>query len=193
MKSFALTLLLACVLFTPAAAQEPATDESEAPTALNYTMQTIEGEDKALGDYAGQVVVMVNVASRCGLTPQYEKLQSLHENYSEQGLAILGFPCNQFAGQEPGTNEEIAAFCRDNYDVGFDMFSKVDVNGDDSCDLYQHLRSLDIEPAGTGDIKWNFEKFVLDRDGNVIARFGPRTDPMSDEFVAAIEKALGSE
>ncbi|MGI9515841.1 MAG: glutathione peroxidase [Pirellulaceae bacterium] len=193
MKSLALSLLITGVLSATVIAQESATDEAAAPTALNFTMQTIEGEDKVLGDYLGQVVVVVNVASRCGLTPQYEKLQSLHEKYSEQGLAILGFPCNQFAEQEPGSNEEIATFCRDNYNVGFDMFSKIDVNGDDSCELYQHLRSLEIEPAGTGDIKWNFEKFVLDREGNVIARFGPRTDPMSDEFVAAIEKALGSE
>ncbi len=193
MKSLALSLLIACVISTPAFAQDPAADQSHAPAALNFTMQSIDGEDKALSDYAGQVVVMVNVASRCGLTPQYEKLQSLHEKYSERGLAVLGFPCNQFAGQEPGTNEEIAAFCKDNYDVSFEMFSKINVNGDDSCELYQHLRSLEVEPAGTGDIKWNFEKFVLDREGNVIARFGPRTDPMSDEFVAAIEKALGGE
>ncbi len=174
-------------------AQESATQETETPAALNFTMNTIDGQKKSLSDYQGKVVVIVNVASKCGMTPQYAKLQELHDKYADKGLSILGFPCNQFGGQEPGTDEEIKSFCVSEYDVKFDMFSKVDVKGDDSCDLYKHLTSLELEPKSAGAVGWNFEKFLLDREGNVIGRFGTRTDPAGDDFVAAIEKALGSE
>ncbi len=170
-----------------AVAQETTT---ETPAALNFTMTNIDGQEKALADYHGKVILVVNVASRCGMTPQYTQLQTLHESYAEKGLAVLGFPCNQFGKQEPGTEEEIKTFCVENYDVSFDMFSKVDVNGDNSCDFYKHLQSLQTAPKEAGKISWNFEKFLIDRQGKVIARFGSRTKPDDETVVAAIEKAL---
>jgi len=188
------TLLVALTVFLAlpgtCQAQESTTQATETPAALNFTMKTIDGEDKSLADYQGKVVVVVNVASKCGMTPQYQTLQKLHEKYADKGLAILGFPCNQFGGQEPGSDEEIKTFCVGEYDVAFDMFSKIEVNGDGSCDLYKHLTSLDLQPKSSGKVGWNFEKFMIDREGNVIHRFGTRVDPMNDEFVAAIEKAL---
>ena len=161
-------------------------------TALSYDMKTLSGESVSLSKYQGKVVLMVNVASECGLTPQYEQLQALHQKYSEQGLAIVGFPCNQFGGQEPGTAEEIQQFCSKNYGVEFDMFAKVDVNGDGACDLYKYLTQLDTEPAGAGDIGWNFEKFLVGRDGNVLARYSPRTSPDAPEVIEAVEAALAA-
>lgn len=162
-----------------------------AAKALDFKMKSIDGADVALSDYAGKVVVFVNTASKCGLTPQYEHLQALHDKYADKGLAIIGIPCNQFGGQEPGTEAAIKTFCQKKYGVTFDMLGKVDVNGKEQCDLYRYLVSLDAKPKGKGDVSWNFEKFVLDRNGNVIARFGPRTKPDSDEFVKVIEGALG--
>jgi len=134
---------------------------------------------------------MVNVASKCGRTPQYKDLQALHEEYAERGLAILGFPCNQFGKQEPGTAEDIAAFCEENYGVTFDMFAKIDVNGDNAAPLYQYLTSDATGLEDTGKVKWNFEKFLLDREGNVIARFRSKVKPSSEPVVEAIEAALG--
>ena len=190
MKTAVFLIVFSFAFSTTVVGQESKTEQAEVPQALNFTMKTIDGKDKPLSEYQDKVVVVVNVASKCGLTPQYEKLQSLHEKYAEKGLAVLGFPCNQFGGQEPGSEEDIMTFCSDNYGVEFDMFSKVDVNGESACDFYKHLTSLDLEPKGAGKVSWNFEKFLVDRNGNVIARFGPRTDPVSDEFVAAVEKAL---
>ena len=189
--------ILACAILTfgmgnTLMAQE--TQTTKAPDALNFTMKSIEGKDVELADaYKDKVVIMVNVASKCGMTPQYADLQTLHDKYAEKGLAILGFPCNQFGGQEPGTELEIQQFCADNYGVEFDMFSKIEVKGDNRHDLYAHLTGLETQPKGAGDVRWNFEKFVLDRSGKVIARFGSRTKPTSDEFVAVIEKALNTE
>ena len=158
--------------------------------ALKFKMKSLSGEDVDLSKYQGKVVMMVNVASQCGLTPQYEQLQSLHEKYGDKGLSILGFPCNQFGQQEPGSSEEIQRFCSENYGVKFDMFAKVDVNNDSACDLYKYLTSLDTKPEGAGKIGWNFEKFLIDRSGKVIARFSPRTEPESREVISAIEAAL---
>ena len=166
---------------------------ADTPAALNFTMQTLEGEEVDLSSYAGKVVLFVNVASKCGLTPQYEVLQGLHEEYAEQGLAIVGVPCRQFGNQEFEDNAKIAEFCNQEYGVSFDMLARVDVNGDDQCGLYQHLTSLDLEPKGAGKVGWNFEKFLLDRSGTPIARFGSRVAPDSEEFVAAIEDALAAE
>ncbi len=160
------------------------------PAALDFTVKSIDGNDVSLADYQGKVLVVVNVASRCGMTPQYAGLQSLYEANADRGLAVLGFPCNQFGGQEPGTEEEIKTFCSDKYNVTFDMFSKVDVNGENAAGLYAFLTRLKTAPAEAGDITWNFEKFVIDRSGNVIGRFGPRTRPDDEQFVAVIEKAL---
>lgn len=167
-----------------------AADDAKPSEALKLTMTSLRGEDIPLKKFAGQVVLIVNVASECGLTPQYEQLQALHEKYSEKGLAVLGFPCNQFGKQEPGSAAEIQEFCSTQYGVKFPMFAKVDVNGENACDLYKHLTGLSTKPKGPGDISWNFEKFLLDREGNVIARFEPRTRPDSPEVVKAIESAL---
>ena len=164
--------------------------KSQIPAALNFKMKSLDDKEVNFADYLGNVVVFVNVASKCGMTPQYKQLQALHEKYGDQGLKIVGIPCNQFGGQEPGTADEIKSFCEKNYGVSFDMMAKVDVNGDEQCELYKYLNSLDIKPKGQGDIQWNFEKFVLDRKGNPIARFSPRTKPDADEFIQVIETAL---
>ena len=164
--------------------------DSKAPAALAFEMKTLEGKDKKLSDWYGDVVLVVNVASRCGLTPQYEQLQALHEKHAKQGLTILAFPCNQFGAQEPGTAEDIRAFCDANYGVEFPVFSKIDVNGSGRCALYKHLTSLDAKPKGKGDISWNFEKFLIGRDGKVIGRYHPRVKPNDKSIVRAIRGAL---
>lgn len=157
---------------------------------LSFTMKSLTGGDVDLGKYQGKVVMIVNVASKCGLTPQYKQLQALHEKYSEEGLAILGFPCNQFLRQEPGTADEIQEFCRVNYGVTFDMFDKIEVHGKGTCDLYKCLTSLDTKPVGPGKISWNFEKFIIGRNGEVVARFSPRTKPDDPEVLKVIEAEL---
>jgi glutathione peroxidase len=159
-------------------------------TVLRFKMRSLAGEEVDLAKYQGKVVMIVNVASKCGYTGQYEQLQKLHEKYASQGLAILGFPCNQFLGQEPGSAEEIQTFCRKNYGVTFDMFAKVEVNGENACELYKFLTSLDTKPKGAGKIGWNFEKFLIDRNGTVVARFGSGTKPDDPEIVATIEREL---
>jgi glutathione peroxidase len=162
-------------------------------SALRFKMKLLDGKDVDLATYQGKVVLVVNVASKCGYTPQYEQLQKLHGEYAEQGLAILAFPCNQFLGQEPGSAEEIRQFCRVNYGVEFDMFAKVDVKGSNACELYRLLTSLNTLPKGPGKISWNFEKFVLNRDGFVVARFGSATKPDASEIVSVIERELAAE
>jgi glutathione peroxidase len=157
---------------------------------LSFTMKSLNGKGVDLSQYQGKVVMIVNVASKCGLTPQYEQLQALHKKYSKDGLAILGFPCNQFLSQEPGTAEEIKEFCRVNYGVSFDIFSKIDVNGDGACELYKSLTVLDTTPVGPGKISWNFEKFIISRHGEVIARFSPKTKPDDNEVLKVIEEEL---
>jgi len=177
---------LSCVLPIDAAEKEQKT----VPPALNFKMKTLDGKEVDLGRYLGKVVMIVNVASKCGLTPQYKQLQDLHEKYSEKGLAILGFPCNQFGSQEPGTAEEIRQFCRANYGVTFDMFAKVNVNGEQSCDLYKYLTALDAKPKGKGKISWNFEKFIIGRNGEVVARFAPATKPDDPEMLNVVAAEL---
>ncbi len=159
-------------------------------TALtDFTARTLTGEEKALADYKGQVVLVVNTASKCGFTPQYKGLQELHQSYAEQGLQVVGFPCNQFGSQEPGDAEEIGAFCERNYGVTFQMMEKVDVNGSGAHPLYEWLKS---EKGGLlgGKIKWNFTKFLVGKDGQVIERYAPTTKP--EKIGADIEKALAS-
>lgn len=153
----------------------------------DFSATTLSGQDKSLADYEGQVTLIVNTASQCGFTPQYAGLEELHQKYDAQGLSVLGFPCNQFGGQEPGSDEEIGGFCQKNYGVSFQMFSKVDVNGDTAHPLYQWLRS---EKSGLlGDkIKWNFTKFLVGKDGQVIKRYGSTTKP--EKIAGDIEKAL---
>ena len=183
----AVALLIVVAGPTPSGAEE---SEESVPAALDFEVQALDGQDVALQSYLGDVVMIVNVASECGLTLQYEQLQALHEEYAEQGLAILAFPCNQFGEQEPGTASEIREFCSTNYGVTFDLFAKVDVNDEGSCDLYQHLTSLETKPKGPGKIGWNFEKFVIDRQGQVVGRFEPRTKPDAPEVIKVLEGAL---
>lgn len=185
-----IALLTFGVLMTNAVADEKQPNDDA--SALQFKMKSLDGKDVDLAKYKGKVVLMVNTASRCGLTPQYSGLQELHEKYAEKGLAVLGFPCNQFGKQEPGTATEISEFCTKNYGVTFDMFSKIEVNGGEACDLYKMLTSMDLKPAGSGKITWNFEKFLVGPDGKVLARFSPRTSPEDPELVSAIEKALES-
>ena len=162
----------------------------DVPAALNFKMKTLDGKEVDLSRYQGKVVMIVNVASKCGFTPQYEQLQALHEKYSGKGLAILGFPCNQFRAQEPGTAGEIKQFCRVRYGVTFDMFAKIEVNGDGACPLYKHLTALDAKPKGRGKISWNFEKFIIGRSGDVVARFAPPVKPDDPEVLKVIEAEL---
>ena len=163
----------------------------DSPKGLDFTIKTIDGKEVNLGKaYEGKVVLFVNVASRCGYTPQYEGLQELHKKFQKQGLVVVGVPCNQFGGQEPGSESEIKEFCQSNYGVEFAMLSKVDVKGDGQCDLYKYLTGLELEPKGKGPIGWNFEKILVDREGKPVARFGSGTKPMSKELVGAIESAL---
>lgn len=170
---------------------DAASAASNGATPLDVDMKTLGGEDVNLADkYGGKVVLLVNVASRCGLTPQYEALEALHERFADQGLAIVGVPCNQFNGQEPGTAEEIAEFCRTNYGIEFDMLAKVEVNGDGACELYKFLTSKDANPEFGGPISWNFEKFLFNRQGRLVARFAPRVTPDSPQVVHAIENEL---
>jgi len=173
-----------------AAPNERSTADAKTPAALAFEMATLDGKDKKLADYYGDVILVVNVASRCGLTPQYSQLQALHEKYAKRGLTILGFPCNQFGNQEPGSAEEIRSFCSAEYGVEFPMFAKVDVNGEKRCALYRHLTSLDTEPKGKGDVTWNFEKFLIDREGRVVGRYHPRVKPDDKALVRAIRTAL---
>ena len=164
--------------------------EKSAARVLGFTMKSLGGQDVDLDKYQGKVVMIVNVASKCGLTPQYKQLQALHDRYGKEGLAILGFPCNQFRQQEPGTADEIRQFCRVNYGVRFDMFAKVEVNGPAACDLYKCLTSLATQPVAPGKISWNFEKFLVGRNGQVVARFAPRTKPDDPEVLKVIEAEL---
>ncbi len=159
-------------------------------SALDFKMKSINGDEVDLGDYRGKVLLIVNVASKCGLTPQYEQLQAMYKKYEPQGFAVLAFPCNQFGQQEPGTPDEIKQFCKVNYGVTFPLFAKIEVNGDGAAPLYKYLTSLDVQPAGSGKISWNFEKFVIGRNGQVVARFAPRTKPDDPELVRVIEAEL---
>jgi glutathione peroxidase len=185
-----MSVLSACLILSGILAAKDNAGGDDTPTELSYSMKSLTGKKVDLQDYKGKVVLVVNVASKCGLTPQYAELQGLYEKYKDQGLVVLGFPCNQFGRQEPGTSEEIASFCAENYGVTFDMFQKVDVNGDEACDLYKHLTSLELKPKGSGKITWNFEKFLIGRDGKAVARFAPNTAPSDEELVAAIQAQL---
>jgi glutathione peroxidase len=167
----------------------------KAPTVLDHKVKNIAGKEVDLKEYKGKVLLVVNVASACGLTPQYEQLEALNKKYRDQGLAVLGFPCNQFGKQEPGTEVQIAEFCSKEYGVTFDMFSKINVNANEKegitpDPLYKDLTSLDTKPVGKGKISWNFEKFLIGRNGEVVARFSPRTSPDDAEVVKAIEAEL---
>jgi len=162
----------------------------QVPAALNFTMNSIDGKPVNLSKYQGKVVLMVNVASECGYTPQYEGLQELHRKYSGRGLSVLGFPSNDFGQQEPGANADIADFCKKNYGVEFDMFSKIVINGSGQSPLYKFLTSKEGNPKFSGPVGWNFEKFFIGKDGKVVARFASDVEPTSAEMIKAIEDAL---
>jgi glutathione peroxidase len=155
-------------------------------------IEGLQGGSADLAQYRGTTVLVVNVASKCGLTPQYSGLERLQESYAGRGFTVLGVPCNQFMGQEPGTAEEIAQFCSTSYGVTFPLTEKVDVNGPERHPLYQGLVGTPDASGHTGDIRWNFEKFLIAPDGTVAARFAPRTEPGDDEVVGAIEKTLSA-
>ena len=157
-------------------------------SVYDFTAETIAGAARPLSDYRGQAMLIVNTASKCGFTPQYEGLEALHEMYAGRGLAVLGFPCNQFGSQEPGDAAEIATFCSLTYDVGFPMFAKIEVNGENTHPLYRYLKHEAKGVLGTERIKWNFTKFLVDRTGKVVARFAPTAKPES--LRPAIEKLL---
>jgi glutathione peroxidase len=161
-----------------------------APKSIyDFTLPLLNGKDAPLADYKGKVVLVVNVASRCGFTPQYTALESIYEKYKDQGFVIIGFPANNFGGQEPGTNEEIAKFCTGKYNVSFPVYGKISVKGDDQHPLYSYL-TKDANPTVAGDIKWNFTKFLVDRHGNVVQRFESPVTPDSPEITGAIEAQL---
>ena len=153
-------------------------------------MKSLTGKDVDLAQYKGKVLLVVNVASKCGATPQYKELQALHDKYKDKGLAVLGFPCNQFGKQEPGSESDIGSFCEKNYGVKFDMFSKVDVNGDESAPLFKFLTSDKAGVKDVGPVKWNFEKFVIAKDGKVAGRFRTKVKPDDAEVVQLIESEL---
>lgn len=160
---------------------------------LEFTMKDIDGNDVKMDKYKGKVLLIVNTASKCGLTPQYEGLQALYDKYKDKDFVVLGFPANNFMGQEPGTEKEIKEFCTLNYKVTFPMFSKISVKGEDQHPFYTFLTNKESNPGFDGDISWNFEKFIADKNGKIIARFSPRTKPDDEKFVEAIENALGLE
>jgi glutathione peroxidase len=160
------------------------------PAALDYRMKSIDGKDVDLCGYKGNVLLVVNVASKCGLTPQYKGLEALYDKYKDRGFQILGFPANDFGAQEPGSDAEIQQFCSLTYGVSFPMFSKIAVTGDGKHALYKYLTSGGGDPSIAGDVKWNFQKYLIDREGKVIAVFSPKVDPEAPEVVAAVEAAL---
>jgi glutathione peroxidase len=157
-------------------------------SVYDFSAKTIDGKTRRLADYRGKVLLIVNTASKCGFTPQYKGLEALHKQFGKNGFAVLGFPSNQFGAQEPGPESEIAEFCELNYGVTFPLFAKIDVNGDDAHPLYKYLTRAKPGLLGSESIKWNFTKFLVDRDGNVIKRYGPTTEPK--EVAADIEKLL---
>jgi len=175
--------LLFCLLFCAAAVM--AADKS----VYDFTLTTIDGQPAPLGAFKGKVVLLVNVASRCGYTPQYTALEAVYEKYKDRGFVIIGIPANNFGSQEPGTNQEIKTFCQTKYSVTFPMYGKVSVKGDDQTPLYSYL-TKDANPALAGDIKWNFTKFLVDRNGKVVARFEPDVTPDSPQVTAEIDKLM---
>jgi glutathione peroxidase len=181
-------LLCSAVLAAPAAPEEKGTTMN---SVHGIEVQQITGETVKLDQYKGNVLLIVNTASKCGFTGQYDGLQKLYETYKEKGLVVLGFPSNDFLRQEPGSNEEIQSFCRLNYGVTFPMFAKITVKDKNAHPLYQFLTSEKTNPGFGGKISWNFNKFVVDRSGKVVARFGSRAEPDSKDLVGAIKKALG--
>ncbi len=179
-------VLLAALITVPAGTRAGAAAKS----VYDFTMKSIDGKPIPLSTYRGKVLLIVNVASRCGYTPQYKDLEALYRKYADRGFTILGFPANNFRGQEPGTNAEIKEFCTATYGVTFPMFSKISVKGDDEDPFYRYLTSSEANPSTGGDVLWNFQKYLVGRDGKVLAKFLSKVTPMSPEVTSAIESAL---
>ena len=196
MKNFAALLTVTALLAVVSGGvkSEDKKGEKKVPPVLNFKMKKLDGKEADLSTYQGKVVLIVNVASQCGLTPQYAQLEQLHEQFGEKGLAVLGFPANEFGAQEPGTDAEISTFCTSKYGVKFDMFSKVVVkkldDGPEPCPLYKYLISKETDPKFAGPITWNFEKFLIGRNGEIVKRFAPKVKPDSPEVIQAIEDEL---
>lgn len=190
MKKIIILTVIVAMLSTILIAQKNSKEgKMDQKSIYDFTVKSIDGKDVKMSDYKGKVLLIVNVASKCGFTPQYKGLEELYRIYQKDGLVVMGFPCNQFAGQEPGSNEEIKTFCKTNYDVTFPMFDKIDVNGDNTAPLYQFLKEQAPGILSTKDIKWNFTKFLIDKNGKVIERFAPATTPESiDEHIARLLK-----
>ena len=176
-------------MFATAPATGQTAKENSMPAFYTFTMKTIDGKDKPLIQYKGDVIMIVNVASFCGYTPQYRDLESLYESYKDKGFKILAFPANNFGAQEPGTNDQIKSFCETNYNVSFDLFSKISVKGNDQHPLYQYLTK---ESDFKGDIGWNFTKFLIDRKGNVVARYSTRVVPTAKEVQQKIDELIAA-
>jgi glutathione peroxidase len=179
---------LLCCIFFLGATVAIAGDKN----VYDFTLNSIDGQPAPLSAYKGKVVMLVNVASRCGFTPQYSALEAVYDKYKDRGFVIVGVPANNFGGQEPGSNQEIKTFCSSKYHVTFPMMSKVSVKGDDTTPLYQYLTGKSANAATAGDIKWNFTKFLIGPDGHVITRFEPDVTPDAPQVTAAIEKALAT-
>ena len=179
-------LLMLCLVFCAAALV------AGEKSIYDFTLNSIDGQPAPLAAYKGKVVMLVNVASRCGFTPQYSALESIYEKYKDHGFVIVGIPANNFGAQEPGTNQEIKTFCSSKYNVKFPMMSKVSVKGDDKTPLYQFLTDKSASPKTGGEIQWNFTKFLVGPDGQIVARFEPAVTPDSPEVTGAIEKELAS-
>lgn len=182
-------LLLSSVV-TLSFAIQPVLAEKANETVLDHEVKTLEGKKVDLSEYKGKVLLVVNVASRCGATPQYSALQGVYNVYKDDGLVVLGFPCNQFGKQEPGSADQIREFCTQNYGVTFPMMAKIDVNGEDASPFYKELTATETKPKKAGPVGWNFEKFLIGKDGNVAARFGTSTEPDDPEVIAAIKAEL---
>jgi len=178
------------VVFQPKPVSQQAAAGPPAKSIYDFQMKDIDGKDVKLDKYKGKVVMVVNTASKCGYTPQYEGLQAIFDKYKDQGLVVLGFPANNFGGQEPGTEAEIKEFCTLKYKVTFPMFAKISVKGEDQHPLYSYLTSAETNPAFPGEISWNFNKFLIDRNGKIIARFGSKDTPQGEAVTSAIETAL---
>jgi len=159
-------------------------------TIYDHDVKALDGSAADLSDHKGEALLIVNVASKCGLTPQYEGLERIHEQYKDRGFSVLGFPCNQFMGQEPGSAEEIATFCSTTYGVTFPLFEKIEVNGDNQDPLYAELEETADAEGHSGDVRWNFEKFLISPQGEVVGRFAPQVEPEAPELVTAIEGQL---
>lgn len=182
-----LTLLITLLALAPT---EQSMNQSNETPLYRFTMKTIDGKDQPLSSYKGKVLLLVNVASKCGHTPQYENLEATYRRYKDRGFVILGFPANNFGGQEPGSDAEIKEFCKTKYDVTFNLFSKISVKGEDQHPLYKYLTT---ETPFKGDVKWNFQKYLVDKKGNVVAMFPTKVKPTDEEVVQKIEALLAEQ